>query len=869
MRWLVTAALVLCCAGRPAWAQQPQASTKTIEVHRVDHGPRIDGRLDDAVWSRAVFVDDMRDQEPVENAVPSRRTEVGFLYDAHALYVGARMFAPSGDVQAVMTRRDDTGSAERIIISLDTFNDRRTAYSFAVTAAGVRADWFHPDDSAHQRDASFDPVWTARVTRDARGWYAEMRIPFSQLRFPRRREYDWGININRFVPHLNEDIFWIVVPKGEEGWSSYFGQLRGITDIRASRRFELRPYAAADTTLTSKALIEPDDPFTKQLDAGGRVGLDAKIELGPSLTLDATVNPDFGQVEADPAVVNLTAFETQFAERRPFFVEGAQLFQGLSSNFYYSRRIGGPPRGEVDADYADIPAAARILGAAKVTGRTPSRLSIGAISALTQRMTANTYDVATDTRETVPIEPLTSYNTVRLEQELGDNSSRVGAMVTGVYRALGDAPDLRAQLPRWATTGEADGSLRFAGARYELGYVLGFSAAGGSAEAIAARQQNSAHYFQRPDQDHVTFDPSRTTMSGWTGAVGAGKRSGALRFGSDLYAESPGFDPNDLGILFAADDLGADLGVEYHLTRPSSWYHAIDLSLSGGQEWNFGGVRAPGRADFNGGVTLPGFWRVNVNQRLSYPGLDDALTRGGPLAGVGWGTGGQVNLSTPQAARNTLSFDVSWDASQTGVTGAAASASVVLRPVDRLQVTVSPRYIARRNNRQYIDTIDGAGGATFDRRYLFATVHQRELALQLRLQLGFTPDLSLEGYAEPFASSGSFDAFGELPAPRSRDLRTYGTDGTTLTRTAGGYMVSDGGDSFTVDDPDFTVVSLRSTLVLRWEIRPGTTLFVVWQQSRGSERSIALRSPSTLADSASAPGSNTLAVKLSYFLPVD
>lgn len=864
-----TAALTLALVvAAPAMATG-QAADKVITSVRADAPPSIDGQLDDPVWRKARFASGFRQQIPVENGPPSVRTEVAFAYDQDNLYVAARMFiAGPGQVEAVMTRRDDTGSAERIIISLDTFSDRRTAYSFAVTAAGGRADWHHPDDASSARDASFDPVWQAEVAHGSDRWTAEMRIPFSQLRFRSSDEIRWGVNINRFIPHKNEDLFWVVVPRRENAWSSYFGVLEGIRDIRPTRRIELLPYVAGDLTHNSAGRIDPDDPFADPFEVGGRIGIDAKMGVGPSLTLDATINPDFGQVEADPAVVNLSAFEPIFAERRPFFVEGSQLFAAVGPQYYYSRRIGAPPRGAIDADYADVPPSTRILGAAKLTGKLPSRLSVGALSALTQPVTVDAYDLAADQRSRVPIEPLTSYNVLRLQQEFGKSASRVGAMATGVYRHFDSDSGYGDQFTRYATTGVIDGIIRTDDARYELISAVGFSAIGGESAAISAIQQNSTHYFQRPDQDHVELDPDAESLTGWTALLAGGKRSGSWRWGSTVYAESPGFEINDIGLLQAADDIGLDGGITYVGTDSGRHLHGWELGGGLFEEWNFGGDRAPAWANARGAVTLANFWRLGSQVNVATPGFDDSATRGGPLMERGWHHDGALTVDNPFAARTRISGRVGYDASQTGFTGVNGSVEVTLRPVDALQLSLTPIYLHGTDDRQYVGTIDGAGGATFGSRYVFGTVERRELAIRARARMGFSPDLGLEIYLEPFVSSGRYVRFGELAAAGSRQLRHYGSDGTTIAGDGEQYQVSDGANSFVFDDPDFQVLSLRSTAVLRWEFAPGSTLFLVWQQDRGEARARA-EGIDQLADSLTAPGQNTLAVKVSYWLPVD
>ena len=862
----------------PASSARPDdthRSGKSILVVRAPRAPNIDGRLTDAVWTDAPFISDFRQRQPIENGEPTRRTEIAFAYDSEALYVAARMFIEGPqDVQAVMTRQDVTGAAERIIVSLDTFRDRRTAYSFAVTAAGVRADWFHPDDDTHQRDRSFDPVWQARVTMAADRWSAEMRIPFSQLRFPASDEQRWGININRYIPQRNEDIFWIAMPKNTRNWASHFGELRGIRGIRSPVRIELLPYVAGSGTLTSSSLTE-GDPFVDELGTEARVGLDAKIGLGPNLTLDATVNPDFGQVEADPAEVNLSAFETFFEEQRPFFVEGARLLEGSGSNFFYSRRIGAAPRGSLPEDVtaADVPTTSPILGALKLTGRLPSRLSIGALSAITRRTHADVAildpETGNELRDEVAVEPLTAFNVVRVEQELGAHSSRVGGTLTGVYRDLEGDEDLADQLVRYAVTGGVDWNLRFADARYEITGDLGFSTIGGAAEAVAQRQLSSAHYYQRPDQDHVEFDPRRRSLLGWRAGLGGGRRSGAWQWSGLFEAESPGFDLNDVGLLRSADDLAFIGDVNYSHAEPSDLLHEWSVRLLGFQEWNFGGVRKPGAINLLGSATLPNFWRLSAGSRLGFPGQNDDLTRGGQLVGRDWAAGGDVSISNSFSSRQRWQVAVGADWGDVGLAGVFALASITLRPVDRLELSLTPSYFYRRDNRQYIDTITGTGQATAGDRYVFAEVERHELVMQTRLQVVFTPDLAVELYAEPFASSGRFSRFGELPESASRDLRFYGeASNTDIVGLDGVYSVTDGDDSFQVSNPDFTALSLRSTLVLRWELLPGSTLFLVWQQNRGE--SLAVGSPVSIGDlgeSITSPGQHTVAVKLSYWWP--
>ncbi len=363
--------------------------------------------------------------------------------------VGARMYSENPDeIAALMTRRDQQGQAEVLRVFLDTFHDRRTAYAFVVTAAGVRVDWYHAQDNEFRRDGTFNPVWLARTNIDSEGWTAEMKIPFSQLRFNDVDQQTWGLNVERWIPAKNEDIFWTYVPRDETGWSSHFGTLTGVQGIKPSRRMELLPYVASDTRFTSSSLVDPADPFNGTSQVKQRIGADLKMGLGPNLTLDATINPDFGQINFDRAVVNLSGFETFFGEQRPFFTEGNQIFRGNGRGgpgYFFSRRIGDSPHGSTSGDFSDRPAAATILGAAKVTGRLESGLSVGVLGALTSRETAETFSLSSGEFGREDVEPSAGWGVVRLQQEFGPSASTVGLTLTGVRRGISEGDDVPVQ----------------------------------------------------------------------------------------------------------------------------------------------------------------------------------------------------------------------------------------------------------------------------------------------------------------------------------------------------------------------------------------------------------------------------------------
>lgn len=846
---------------------------RSFPATRMDGGEvEMDGRLDEEVWTDARFESDFIQLEPNEGEPATQRTEVAILYADEALYVGARMYRDDPEaIQAWVTRRDDAGSSARLVLSLDTFRDRRTAYSLAVNPAGVRIDYYHPEDrdDHRSRDYSWDPVWEAATHVHDEGWTAEMRIPFSQLRFNERDEQIWGIQVNRWIPSINEDAFWAHIPRTEEGWASQFGDLVGLEGVSSHRPIEVLPYLASSGALTEESVA--DDPFRSNPDVQGRLGANLKAGVGSNLTLDATVNPDFGQVEADPAVVNLSAFETFFDERRPFFTEGSQLLEGQGPSYFYSRRIGRSPQGSTDGDYVDRPDNTTILGAGKLTGRLPSGFSVGALAAVTDRETARTFDTATGQRDQVAIEPLTGYGVLRLQQEFGASASTAGLSMTGVRRDLSEGQGLGQLLAREAYSGGADWNLRFDDGAYELTGHAGLSHVSGDPDAILGLQRSSARYFQRPDADHVSLDSARTSLTGYTGSLGLRKRSGEhwlWDVGADVT--SPGFEINDLGRLREADQIETEGEITYRETDPGPVFRSWDVQASLESGWNFDGDRTSTRGSLRTSVQWHNYMRSSLRISGRTEGMSDTRTRGGPLMATpaGW----SVNLGTFSSFTSPTSFRINAEYGRDGLDGwrYSLSGGFSFRPTQGSEVSFNPRYSREEGARQYLTTLDDGREATFGRRYVFSRIERSTLSAEIRLDYAFTPDVSLELFAQPFVSSGRYHAPGELAAPATSRLRTYGTDGTTIEGPDdGAWTVTDGDRSFTIDKPDFNVLSFRSTAVLRWQWSPGSTFFLVWQQDRsGDDDRGQLVGPGELADVFGSTGEHVLSAKISYWLPL-
>jgi hypothetical protein len=852
----------------PLFAQSDNGRKQAAAVRVPSGSIEVDGRLNEETWQRANAITDFVQKEPLEGQPPTDRLEVRFAYDDRALYVGARMFSAE-PIQAPMGRRDNVDQAEHLLISLDSYLDRLTASTFGVTATGVRLDHYHPSDTEFNTVSEFDPVWRANAAIIDDGWTAEFWIPFSQLRFNDRSPQIWGLNVRRWIPSRNEEVYWVLVPRTDRGWASRFGELTGIDGLRPSRRLELVPYVSGTSTLTG----EPNaaNPFDERFSGNGQVGLDAKVGIGSNLTLDATVNPDFGQVEADPAEVNLSAFETFFDERRPFFLEGSQLLTGSVQNYFYSRRIGATPAGPASGDFVDYPRTTTILGAAKLTGRLSSGLSVGVLGALTAEEDARTYASSLQLLNRVRVAPQTTYGVARLQQEFGAEASTVGLLATVVHRGMSADDPLSSLLTRNAYSLSGDSLLRFKDGQYEIPIDMGFTYVAGTAGAIDRVQRHSARYFQRPDVDYVNYDPSRTSLVGGRIGTGIERRNGRhWIWNVRAWRESPEFESNDIGRLSSADSQTIRGEIEFRETVPSRWFRSYSVSLFNNNEWDYGADRLRGQLQPQISVTLPNFWEIESTTILNPRVMDPRLTRGGPTMEKprDWLTEVQIESSDSSQTRGRV--ELGYGRTEDGGLTFRTEGGLSMQPSPRWLLSLNPSYERRVETQQYVSTLDGGGAQTFGRRYVFGHIDRSTYSAEIRMNYTFKPDLNLDLYAEPFAASGRYERFGELEAARGRSLRIYGTDGTGITTLPDGrHVVTDAGSTFTLRNVDFNVLSFRSNLVLRWEWRPGSTLYVVWQQDRSQREDVGTRAtPSGLFDSLTAPGNNFFVVKASFWFSV-
>jgi hypothetical protein len=846
---------------------------KQAEAVRVTNGSiQVDGALGDAAWQQATPIVDFVQKEPVEGGDPNQRMEVRFVYDSDALFIGARMYSDDpAAIQAPLGRRDpDDGSAEHIVVSLDTFLDRRTAYSFGVTAAGVRIDRYHASDN-EGGDSGFDPVWEASARVDDQGWTAELWIPFDQLRFNDRDQQTWGLNVQRFTPTLEEEDYWVMVPRTEQGWSSRFGDLQGIQGIEPSRRIEILPFVVGSTTMNAER--DQSDPFDDGKNLVGRMGVDLKMGVGPNLTLDATINPDFGQVEADPAEVNLSDFETRFDERRPFFMEGNELLTLSHPNVFYTRRIGSPPVGAASGDWVDYPSDSQILGAAKLTGRLPSGTSLGVLAAVTGQEFARVVNDGVPGVDEVRVGPRMGYGVVKVQQELGASGSHASVLFGSVKRDLEENDPLAELLADHAFVFGGDWLWRMRGGEYEWTAAVVGTHVSGDPAAIERLQRSSAHYLQRPDRDgEYRLDATRESLTGWSLQTNFNRRSGEhWLFGVSTKVDHPMFDPQDLATLNGADGIQPNFNISYRETRPGSVFRSYSIRLNQGNEWNFGWDRQNGNAGAQVNLTWLNFWTTNLSVTRQFETERAALTRGGPLmAGpAGWNAQASVGNSSSSETRWSANVRVAKD--DLGGKSSNVGMSFSMRPGPRLELSAQPSYSSAHDAQQYITTRSGGRDETYGSRYIFSYIERHQVATEFRMSFTVRPDLNLDVYAEPFAASGRYYEYGELLAPRSLERIVYGKDGGSQVevREDGSRDVTIDGQTFNLRDQDFNVRSFNTNVVLRWEWRPGSTLFVVWQQNRDSRETIdAPVGISDMFDSFTDPGSNIFLIKTSFWIPV-
>jgi hypothetical protein len=885
-RIALLAALFVLFGGIPAEAseEEKKGSRSDPEPYRAlasrasPGTPSLDGQLDDPAWALATPITDFTQRDPSEGESATERTVARVLYDDGALYVGIRAYDSEPEkIVGQLTRRDQFSSSDWLVVSIDSYHDRRTAFVFAVNPAGVERDQYLFDDT--NEDASWNAVWDVATGVDDEGWVAEFRIPFSQLRFSKSPQQVWGFNISRIIQRKNETVQWKPIAKDASGWVSEFGDLEGINGIRPPRRLEVLPYVVAQQALTP---VQDGNPFETGSDFHGTLGGDVRFGLTSSLTLNLTVNPDFGQVEADPSVVNLSAFETFFSEKRPFFLEGANIFSfGLGGGgghsieqLFYSRRMGRSPQGWADprGGYVEYPINTTIAAAGKLSGKTADGWSVGVLNAVTAEENATVIDGEGNRHEDI-VEPLTNYGVARVQKDFNDGRSALGGILTTVNRRL---PVTMAYLRSTAYAGGVDGRHRFGDGNWEISGQLLTSRVSGSQLAISNTQESSARYFQRPDAEHLDFDPARTSLAGSSGALRFGKIGGGHWRGSVSTSWiSPGFEANDLGFLRQADIWRNSIWIGYREFEQGKIFRRYGINLNA-WNWNtFGGERTATGMNINGNFTLLNYWGGFGGLNREFPATNTRVLRGGPSMAYpgGWNWwAGFFSDSRKKAVVEVGTF--SWfDQEQSYARGFFGH--LVIKPLANLRLTFGPEYDRMHDDWQYVSAQEALGSE----RYIMGGLDQKTIALTTRLEWTFTPDLSLQLYAQPFVSAGDYTSFSQVVDPHAASYEDrfdrFGPDRIRYEPSGrpdvpGTYYVdlnSDGSDDLSYEDPNFSVRELRSTFVLRWEYLSGSTLFFVWSMNKSAFDFTGRFDPAAdLASLREIEGRNIFSIKINYYL---
>lgn len=824
---------------------------------------KIDGVLDDLGWKTVEWAGDFIESQPDENTPPSQKTNFKIMYDQKFLYVAYKCFDDEPDkIEKRLSRRDGF-AGDRITLILDTYHDKRTAFSFTITAAGVKGDEF-VSQNGNNWDSSWNPIWYAASAIDSEGWTAEIKIPLSQVKFGKSEEQVWGLQINRMLFRKDERSVWQRIPRDASGFISEFGELHGLINLEAQKQLEIQPFAV---TQLDTYQAEEGNPFRDGKDFELNGGLDAKIGITNDLTLDLTVNPDFGQVEADPAAIALDGFQIFFREQRPFFVENKNIFDYQFANgfdnLFYSRRIGRSPQGSVGGnpindsspvndEYIDAPSNTTILGAAKFSGKTKDGWSIGILESVTSREIAKIEDKDGHKREAI-VEPLTNYTVGRVQKDFNKRNSFIGGIFTATNRDLGDIlnidyentdtdqtselVDLRENnlntLHKSAYTGGVDFRHNWRDRKYFIEGNVVASHVEGSKEAIKHTQESLTHLFQRIDADHVEVDSNRTSLTGTGGKLVGGKSGGGnWRYEGGVFWRSPELELNDIGFLRQADDIRQFTEISYLFLKPTKFYRRAEIGANQSTAFDFEGNYNRIQYSLEGDINYANNWWTEVEMIHKPRIFTNTILRGGPryrfsqenIAVLFFGsdrrkkfnfTMGHVNSFTQQ---NNFSFR-----------------RYVLRlnyqPFNAFSMSLNPEFEENPNKTQYVTEQDFNNTT----RYITAEIDQQTLSASIRLNYSINPNLTIQYYGQPFISRGRYTNFNYVNDATASDLRDRVTlyDQNQISFADDKYSVDEdknGTVDYTFDNPDFSFVQFRSNLVLRWEYIPGSEIFLVWSQ---------------------------------------
>jgi hypothetical protein len=803
--------------------------------------PIVDGLLNDAIWFKGIWQGGFIQREPNAGATPSQKTEFQIVYDQDFLYVAIRAIDAAPDsISYRVSRRDDI-EGDAVGLSIDSYNDKLTAFGFWVNAAGVKKDFITTNDGDNE-DQNWDPIWWVKTAKSKDGWTAEMKIPLNQLRFASVQNQSWGLQVGRYFFRKQETSYWQYIPKDASGWVHNFGEISGLTGLTPKRQVEIAPYLV---TKTERFMEEVGNPFMTGKRNGMSAGVDAKVGLTNNFTLDLTVNPDFGQVEADPSVVNLSAFETYFPEKRPFFIEGSNILSfnlvsgdgdQAAENLFYSRRIGRSPqinRDLNDNEYAFIPTNTAILGAAKISGRNNNGLSIGILESLTANSYAKIDNLGN--RQNELIEPLTSYFVGSVKKEFNKGNTIINSIFTSTNRQL--TANTQDYFHKDAFTGGVDVQHFWQNKNYLFSAKIYFSHVRGTKEAILTTQTSSARYFQRPDASYIRLDSSRTSLTGNGGLVQFGKvGEGHFRYLTFVSFKSPLLEVNDLGFSQNVDDIFQVAWVGIRFWDPVFIFKSININFNQWTGWDYGGRSTYKGGNVNFNFQFKNYWSLGSGINRNGRSLSSSSLWGGPSLIVPGNWNNWYQISSDERKSLVISFGGSnvWG-DQNSQVNHSYFASISYRPSKKLQLSISPEYYTNFKVLQYVTNTDWNGS----KRYINATINRINYDLSFRVSYSINPELTIQYYGRPYLSSGRYSDYKMITNPKGSSFNdrflNFTQNQLAYDASNNEYNVDenrDGINDYTFPKRDYNFLDFQSNMIVRYEYRPGSTLFLVWSMGK-------------------------------------
>jgi len=832
--------------------------TRSYKTNSTTTRPVIDGKLDDACWQNNNWSGEFIQWIPKEGAKPSQPTSINIIYDDKNLYVAIRAYDSEPDKIIIKAGRRDELSGDMMGINLDTYHDHRTGFEFNVTSAGQKADLLLTNPM--NADMSWDAVWNVKVGMEDSAWVAEYEIPLSQLRYSNEHDQVWGLHVWRWVDRLQEESDWEPQTSTGAGMLYQFGHLTGISGLPKSRRIELMPYVLGKVSTFER---DAANPYTKDgYHPFGSIGLDAKVGITSNFTADLTINPDFGQVESDPSEMNLSAFETFYEEKRPFFLEGKNIFNyefdGL--NLFYSRRVGQSPSyspGLNDYEHMQYPDKTSILSAVKVSGKSADGFSMGVLQSITNKEFARISNGFDERKEAV--EPLTSYTVARFQKDLNAGNTVLGGIITSTNRL--DSDTRFDFLNRNALTGGVDILHQWKDKEFYLNAKVAGSNITGDTEAISLLQTSSARYYQRPDVSHLNVDETLTQLSGHGGKIQIGKGSkGFWRYSTALSWQSPGLELNDLGFMHLADQVKNSNEVSYFITQPKGIFRSLNASFSEYNYWDYALTFLYSHFSSSFSGQFLNKWSVNAHVCHFTNSLDTRILRGGYAMNMPHKTHGSLKLSSDYSKKAGFSiFSYYESAAENSLSSFTIEPSVSFQPITILKFSLSANYSTNNNELQFVTA---QKNEKIDYRIL-GKIDQQTLSATFKIDYHISPEVSFQYYGSPYFTAGNYSNFKWVNNPTA-DIYSnrFETLNTTLS-SQNEYSTSDG---ITFENPDFSFTQFRSNLVFRWEYLPGSKLYVVWSNERTLyQQQAGAKIEDVFSGFQNAISNNILLIKLNYW----